>query len=411
MAQTPRNRGAGRTRSKPEATLPAVAVDGDPLARTDDPLASPGEATPTSPVSMTGAEGIEPMALPEPPRLAGEPDASKPDAIADRDAPGERAPPVEAVAPPPSRPSLRLPVAAGAVAGAIFGALVALIVPSLKGRSQTGDINTLNQRVASLEKALGGADAARIQTMNDSLLDHQKRLDALREAMTAMNASTTTTLSALRQSMATSAAEAVAPFGARLQKLEQSDQALTGSLKTVSSGQAANIGASLLSATQALASGFERGAPLANELRAVESLARKPELLGPLKAYASTGAPTISALGTRLAALRPVIIAGEAAPAGASALDRLAASAGSLVKIRPVGEQAGTDIASVYSRIESSVQRSDLAAALRESAALPPKAAATAKPWLDEVRARISARAAIEGLENDALAIITESRK
>ena len=366
------------------------------------PEAVRASGEPASVQELTPDHGSEPIADPQP-------DRSRDPAA--RDAYTAAVEPEPAVHAAAARQSLRLPVAAGAVAGAILGALVALIVPSLKGRSQIGDINSLSQRLATLERALGGADADRVQAMNDALLDHQKRLDAQREAMTAMNASMTTAISALRQASAASTSEAVSAFNSRLQKLEQSDQALTGSLRSVSSGQSANIGASLLSATQALASSFERGAPLASELRALESLSRKPEALAPLRAYAGAGAPTIAALSAEFAALRPALIAGETAPSGGSALDRLAASAGSLVKVRPVGEQAGADIASIYSRIEGAMRRADLDAVLREASTLSPKAAVIAGPWLDKVKARLAATAAIRGLENDALAIITESRK
>ena len=57
------------------------------------------------------------------------------------------------------------------------------------------------------------------------------------------------------------------------------------------------------------------------------------------------------------------------------------------------------------------MRRADLDAVLREASTLSPKAAVIAGPWLDKVKARLAATAAIRGLENDALAIITESRK
>ncbi|MBY0610666.1 MAG: hypothetical protein K2P80_00625 [Beijerinckiaceae bacterium] len=291
-------------------------------------------------------------------------------------------------------------VLAGAVAGAAFGALAALFLPVLRGRPRTIDLAPLETRLSALEKRDTGADAARLQALGDQIAELQRQLAGQREA-----------LSAVKQTATTGVSNEIAPLAARVQGLEQSGQALATKVSGVASGQTTSIAASLLAATQSLRSAFERGAPLQPELKAVEAISGKGDRLMALKPYATAGAPTVRALAERFRALRPGLVNADAAPASNGILDRLAATAGSIVKVTPVGAQPGSDTASVLSRIDAALQRGDADLALSEAAGLPEKPAQAASAWLGELKARQAAAAVLRGLENDALQVISAASR
>ena len=112
-------------------------------------------------------------------------------------------------------------------------------------------------------------------------------------------------------------------------------------------------------------------------------------------------------LADRFRALRPALVASEATAPPSGVLDRIAASASSLVKVRPVAAQAGSDVTSVSSRIEAALQHDDLDAAITEASSLPEKAKVRAADWINEAKARQAGLLALRALEGDALKMIT----
>src|SRR5262249_11417990 len=82
------------------------------------------------------------------------------------------------------------------------------------------------------------------------------------------------------------------------------------------------------------------------------------------------------------------------APRDAGFVERLQASAGKLVRVRPTDEVPGDDPAAVVARIEVRAAQADLAGALAELAKLPAPLRVPAQDWI----ARTHARAAAVGL-------------
>ncbi len=416
MTEIPKAKGPVSKRRPPEIDLAAKEIAAKEIMTAEamaEAMPSPmvGEAT-----KVEAAPPISPELVMAPPDL--EP-ASNP-----------------AVAPPPPMPAAPKRsggLVAGGAAGAIFGTLAALLYPQLQpllgGAAKSTDPANLERRIAAIEVA--GTELAKLKAIGNDLVALQQQAIAQRDAL----AETNKAIAALKQGAASSGAPPdigpllsplLGPFGERLNRLEQAGQAQESQIKGVTTGQATQLAAAMLAATQALGASFERGTPIGNELTALEAISAKSNLgkadpgraekLAALKIYATSGAPNARALGERFKALYPAMLASEAAPASNNLLDRISASASQLVKIRPIGEQAGQnlagqDLVSTLSRVDTALQRGDFAQAMKEALNLPEKPAKVAQSWLAELKARQAAALALRGLENDALQLITTSSK
>ena len=144
-----------------------------------------------------------------------------------------------------------------------------------------------------------------------------------------------------------------------------------------------------------LRSALERGDPFTAELAAARTAGLDPAVLTQLAPFASTGVPNVQDLFRELGGLIPEMLK-VSAPAAQEGnyLDRLQAHAERLVRIRPVGDQAGDDPATVIGRIERDMARRDLAAVLAELDKLPAPAQAVADAWRKKALARQTASAA-----------------
>src|SRR5262249_44959917 len=96
-----------------------------------------------------------------------------------------------------------------------------------------------------------------------------------------------------------------------------------------------------------------RGDPYASELTQLKPLVPQAQLT-PLESFAASGVPTTAALARELAGLMPSLRAraarAEAPPPKAGVIERLQASAERLVRIRPIDEPRGDDVAAVLAR-------------------------------------------------------------
>jgi hypothetical protein len=144
-----------------------------------------------------------------------------------------------------------------------------------------------------------------------------------------------------------------------------------------------------------LRSALERGDPFTAELAAARTAGLDPAVLTQIAPFASTGIPNVQDLFRELGGLIPEMLK-VSAPAAQEGtyLDRLQAHAERLVRIRPVGDQAGDDPATVIGRIERDMARRDLAAVLAEFDKLPAPAQAVAEAWRKKALARQTAGAA-----------------
>lgn len=156
-----------------------------------------------------------------------------------------------------------------------------------------------------------------------------------------------------------------------------------------------------------LASGLrtlvDRGAPYTAELAAAKQLVSDPQTFAPLEPFAASGVPSALVLGRELAAVVPAMLKAGELPARDDYLDRLQAEAEKLVRIRPVKDTAGDDLAAQIGRAEAKARQADLAGAVAELAKLPPAVRAPAEPWIKKAEARQAAVAAAQRVASGAL--------
>jgi hypothetical protein len=154
----------------------------------------------------------------------------------------------------------------------------------------------------------------------------------------------------------------------------------------------------------------DSGLPFAAELAAVKSLSGDAAAFAPLEPFAASGVPSAGSLGRELAALMPVIwkASRKDEPQAGTFLERLQSNAERIVRIRPAGEVAGDDPASVRARIEGRAGSADIRGALAELAKLPPDARAPAEAWIKKANARDAAIAAARNVAQTALSALVK---
>jgi hypothetical protein len=191
----------------------------------------------------------------------------------------------------------------------------------------------------------------------------------------------------------------------RLAAVERAEKAIETELAKRAEAENRDRSGRFAVAATALLAAIEPGHPFTAELAAMKSLAADPKLLAPLEPLAATGVPTAAALARELSALIPSLIAAAGPPPrDGNFLEKLAANAEKLVRIRPLQEAAGSDPTTIAARIEIKASKGDLAGALAELAGLPSAARAPAHAWIEKVQGRSAAIESSRRLAADALA-------
>ena len=132
-------------------------------------------------------------------------------------------------------------------------------------------------------------------------------------------------------------------------------------------------------AVSGLKSAVDRGGPFAPELEAFASVAPDNPAVSGLREFAATGVPTQGELVERFPdAANAMIAAMDPVPENAGILDRLAASAKSMVKVRKVGDVEGDSTEAIAARLENHLKNGNLEGAVAEWNALPDQAKAAA---------------------------------
>jgi hypothetical protein len=289
----------------------------------------------------------------------------------------------------------------------------------IKSRAPTTDskaIDGLSQRVAKIEQTvaalpardpasaerLANADNA-IKSLSVALTTLGKRSDDIaanatkaRESAEAATKAVSELRTSLQNAATTSPAGASAAELEALQKrvaaLEQSAKEARGDIARNSTVD--NVARLALSAA-ALQSAAMSGAPFAAELKQAQALGADGKTLAALGPFAVKGVPDNKTLANELSALMPAMLkaSGAKTPPGGF-LDRLQASAGNLVRVRPIDAPSGADPSAVLARIEIDAANANIPAALADLAKLPDKVRAVAAAWIERAKARTAALAA-----------------
>jgi hypothetical protein len=277
----------------------------------------------------------------------------------------------------------------------------------------TIDAETIRQALAPVDKRMDqlAADLDKVKTDaanarpggasvdSAALKSVQDRLAALEQSVAAAGkaAPTTQAVDALGQKV-DALDKAAAGNGQELQKLQERVAALGGKVAE----QASEPNATTAIAASALKSAIERGGSFTAELDTFAAVAPDTPELTELRALAAKGVPTRARLAAEAGAVADRMLdATRDVPSGdAGVVDRLLASARSLVKVHPVGSVEGDGVAARIARFHNAVTGGDLAGASAEYDALPEKAKAAGADFMAKLQARVK----VDALAQKALA-------
>lgn len=288
-------------------------------------------------------------------------------------------------------------------------------------------IDALTTRLAKLEAALNAprpaaadpALAGRIAALENALKPLNETATALtrraeetetalrnmRSRADAMSATQAELQSAARTSSADH--DELGKLADRIVALEKADRAVADQLAKSAAAAGSDRPVRLAVVTAALRAAVDRGDPYAAELASVQTLSNDTDALSALGPFAATGVPSTSALARELLVLLPVMQRTAGAPQrDGGFLERLQANAERLVRIRPIEEVAGEDVAAILLRTEVKAAHSDIAGALAELAKLPPAVRSPAFDWIAKVEGRAKAVEASRRLAANAVAAL-----
>lgn len=263
----------------------------------------------------------------------------------------------------------------------------------------------LEQRLAALEKAFAAPkDDARATEDKAASAPAASDLDPMRRQIGALEQR----LQALEGRVAP-VAQAAEGWDARLRAAEERMQPLTARVEDArkqieTGGKRAEelatraLDAARLALAQSIVGAIETGAPFAAQAEALARLGAPAEKLKALKNGAASGAATLPELARAFAALEDKAAARPEPGPDASVVDRLAASAAGLIRVRPAGEPAGDAPADVAARVRRALERGDLPGALAAWETLPAAGKSATQDWAVRARARLAAQEAAAAL-------------
>lgn len=276
------------------------------------------------------------------------------------------------------------------------------VLPSLGNDS---DLAVLKQQVSTLQEAPAPqtADPAVIEGLKTAQTGLQSTIESISTELTTVSAATrkmADELKVIKQSGAAGDTAAVSALNEKLAALEtqignikpadNSAQIAALEEKITSlggAGGAANVAQAIAAA--GLKAAIDRGGSFANELETYATVAPQSPELEQLKGLASAGVPSKSELAASFSnAANAMIAASQVSDPNAGIFDRLASSAKSMIRSRPVGAVEGDSVEAVVARMEVAINRGDLDAAVLESAKLPDEARAAGAEFLNHLTAR-----------------------
>jgi hypothetical protein len=146
---------------------------------------------------------------------------------------------------------------------------------------------------------------------------------------------------------------------------------------------------------------METGQPYAAPLAQIEKLAGKSLDLTPLKAYQAKGVTPATRLTDTFPEVARSILDTERELQTSSTMDRLLASARSVVQVRRTGADiAGDSPEAVLARTEALLQSGNLPQAATQIASLDAKLLKPVDGWLKQLEARVTVDKAVKALED-----------
>jgi hypothetical protein len=247
------------------------------------------------------------------------------------------------------------------------------------GGGDSAALDAMQARLAKIEQSIADLPAGGdTEAISSALADVTEQVGSIRSALDGLNASTQEKFAAIDESLAS--------LGARIDEQENEP------------------GVALAIAASALKAAIDRGQPFANELETFARLAPDAPEIEALRSYAATGVPTAAAIaGETDAVAQRIIAAAKPDNANAGLLDRLWASAESLITVRPIGAVEGDSVPAIVARMEAAIKNGDYAAASAEYETLPDGARAAGADFIAKVKARQAADELVSKVLADAL--------
>jgi hypothetical protein len=262
--------------------------------------------------------------------------------------------------------------------------------------------NRLDREVATVK-----SEAATLTSRLDALKADADRLSAAVQTLRSEDAALRTAVETARVDVDTrlkgvakpaDVASAIAPVAGRIAALDQGLQAV---VKAEEDRRATAERVVLALELGTLKRVIDRGQRFAAELANVRAAAATAKVdLTMLDRHKDTGLPTLADLTREFSAAAAAMLDSERAPAGGSVLDRVLASAQSVVRIRRTDHAADDrSVEAIVGRMEAALKDGRIADAAAESRTLPPKAAGAAQAYLVKLESRAAVDAAIAALE------------
>ena len=281
---------------------------------------------------------------------------------------------------------------------------IEMITQNLPSKST---VEGLGGQVAQLQKEMGAlATQGDLTVLEDKLSALTKRVDALPPGATHDE------LAALADRVARleaggaagggggADASAVTALNSRIDQAQASLKALGERVAALEAKLAAGPADSTLAARAiavvALRRAVDEGAPFTTDLDLAAALGLPAADVAELRPFAEKGVATKAALAARFGQVGDAIIAATTnANPNAGFFERLMASIGSLVTVRPTGPVEGNDPAAIVSRMQAAVDAGDLAQALSERDSLPAAGQEASQDWAAAAKSRVTVDALI----------------
>ncbi|SHF55931.1 Uncharacterized conserved protein [Kaistia soli DSM 19436] len=317
----------------------------------------------------------------------------------------------EATTTPPDSLARRLvPLGVAAVVGGLIGGAAGALL--FAPQTDTITSASIDSRFATLASRLDALEAKSGSTTASGPTIDPERITALESALARLesappatgNGTATVDLQPIEQRLAALEARPVEPPAPAvdLQPLEQKLSTLDsriGNIEAHPPSDPATEAAARTIALTALRQAARSDRPFDAELASFRTLGGDEAQLAALAPLAANGAPSVASLQASFpAAADAVRSASRRIDPEAGFIDRLAASAGSLVSVKPAGPVEGSSPTAIVSRMESMVDKGDLAAALAESDALDATSKSALAGWADAARRRVAIDQALAAL-------------
>lgn len=292
-------------------------------------------------------------------------------------------------------------------------------------KAASPELADLTDRVAKLEASLktladtaeAGGSVASAAAISQQIAEAEQRLDAkIAEALAKGETANADTIEQVQSEIAelkakfaaladaelgtgdlTDLAPGLAALTERIAKLEATLPELAGAIDKEAAGAKS---AATAIAFANLRAAVSDGRPYSAEFDTIVVLAPALGDLGVLPAYAEKGIPTVPELARSFATAEDSALAATAPVSGGSFLESLMASAESLVKIKRLDAPAtGEGPGAALARAKATLDKGDLASAVKEIETLDGAPRDAFSAWLDQARARLSADEALTRLE------------